>query len=72
MSEEVKKEFVKTGPKWLNKMCREKQLVTVSFMDGESLTGTILEVGKYEFDFECQGIKYMFYKHAVKYIQYGE
>lgn len=68
--EEIKQEPIKTGPRWLNRMCREKQKVTVSFVDGEKLTGTILCVGRYEFDFECDGEEYMFFKHAIKHIQY--
>lgn len=46
VKEEIKSEPIKPGSRWLNKMRREKQKVTVSFVDGEKLTGTILCVGR--------------------------
>lgn len=70
MSEKEEKELVKYGSRWLNKMRREEQEIEITFLDGEALRGKISEVGKYEFDFECNGVTLMIYKHAIKYIQY--
>lgn len=57
-------------PKWITKMCKENQEVEITFLDGEVLRGKIITVGKFELDFECNGVILMVFKHSIKYIQY--
>ena len=43
--------------------------VAIRFMDGSSLTGTILEFHTYTFALEADGRPVLIYKHAVKTIE---
>ena len=43
--------------------------VAIQFMDGSSLTGTILEFHTYTFALEADGKPVLIYKHAVKTIE---
>lgn len=67
MTEDNSKKY---EPKWINKMCKQEQKVEITFLDGEVLWGKIKNVGKYELDFECNGVTLMVFKHSIKYIQY--
>jgi len=46
-----------------------RKRVAIRFMDGSSLTGTILEFHTYTFALEVDGKPVLIYKHAVKTIE---